>query len=515
MGAGADHVALAVHTQVDRHALRVCGVLELSGDCRRHTVVRVHATRRRAHQIRGGERGRPIQADLPVPHRPPRVPAVMRHVHVHDHEPFMRYDRIRGTIRRTPARIHIRRLGQLLPAAGDLALVGTHILRVEPDIGRHDNGPVDRGRRGWHLRHIVIAVDDSRTVFLKTIPIIDADDAGTFAVEHSTGRVFQSEQLDDAVIERPMIGCTELVTRRNRLAGLLLIRQNLVDDPVHLIGDLTGRRQVHQIRLITLLPQFAREREHRSRILVGERFDRMVLVIRTPFARMELDLHEPAPVGGLRTVGEPLVRAQDDGRGRLDRPVLAADDTRLHLRAGGQCAQRGEHVLRHVTRLVVIGERHAVHRIQHALPVDGVRAVDAEILRVERREHLAGAQHAEHELAHDEGFPVAAMPGQHVGELFERFQPGSGEHAHEIPVGFLVHGQPPADAFRGTDGLRAPAGGVECLRDGEILRFLADELDDVIVATHPHARVDADATFDLREPFVSLRLTQDRRHVCW
>ena len=90
---------------------------------------------------------------------------------------------------------------------------------------------------------------------------------------------------------------------------------------------------------------------------------------------------------------------------------------------------------------------------------------------------------------------------------------GVGEHAHEIPVGFLVQGQPTADAFRVTDGLTAHAGRVERLRDGEILRVLTVELDDMPVATHPHALADADATFDLREPFDSFRLTQDCLHV--
>ena len=97
--------------------------------------------------------------------------------------------------------------------------------------------------------------------------------------------------------------------------------------------------------------------------------------------------------------------------------------------------------------------------------------------------------------------------------MFEWFEPWGGEHAHQVLVGFFVHGQPAADAFRLLHCLTAHATRVERLCDRKV--GFVTHLHHTAVTTHPHTRVDTHATLDLREPLHALRFTHDRRAVSW
>ena len=147
---------------------------------------------------------------------------------------------------------------------------------------------------------------------------------------------------------------------------------------------------------------------------MGEQFDGVVFIVRTPVVGVELDFDETPAVGALTGISEPLIREQDDGGAGRDRMVFAALHARLHRRTGGQCTQCGQHVLADRTGFIVIGEAHAVHRVRHALPVQCKAADLAELRRVERRKHLADTQRVEHNLREHEALAIATMPRQHV-----------------------------------------------------------------------------------------------------
>ena len=130
----------------------------------------------------------------------------------------------------------------MLPVTGDLALVGTHVLRVEPDLGRQDNGPVDRGRRGWHLHHALsVRLHDRVPILVEPIPISDTHHTLLAARKHTARGVLQPHQLHDIITDRTTELITVRGTRRDRLTVLLIVHTDLMDQPIHLVTDLTGR----------------------------------------------------------------------------------------------------------------------------------------------------------------------------------------------------------------------------------------------------------------------------------
>ena len=244
---------------------------------------------------------------------------------------------------------------------------------------------------------------------------------------------------------------------------------------------------------------------------MAETLDRMILVIRAAFRRMEFDLHETTHVGILGRIGELHIRQIQHRRARRDHTIFPSGHARVHLRAGGQRAQQRQHVLIHGARLVIKGEGLAVHLVVHGLAAQRVDAAIAVLLHAETGKHLADAQHADQRLTCDQSLAIAAVTGQHVGQLFERFEPWRGEHAAQVRIGFLIHGQPSEDAFRLLQRLDAHADRSERLRDGDVGHAL--QADDLPVAAHPYARVAADAAFHLVEPLGAFRFAEDRRTV--
>ena len=95
---------------------------------------------------------------------------------------------------------------------------------------------------------------------------------GSLIIRHATDKKrgdmpIKAEQLQHTIVDTAMELSTVTLTRRDRLIEPFTVRFDLRDEPIHLIADLTRRRQVHNLRRITLmLPQFTREREKRRRM---------------------------------------------------------------------------------------------------------------------------------------------------------------------------------------------------------------------------------------------------------
>ena len=302
-------------------------------------------------------------------------------------------------------------------------------------------------------------VESGIPIHVEPVAVNDTDDARLSLARQCPGtRVLQSEHVHKGLRNGRVEFLTVVAFHGNRVTILLFVRRDLADQPKHLIRDVAGRTQIHDLRLVRPLPQTARQDEERCGMPMAETLDRMILVIRSTLRLVEFDLDETARVRILAGIGELHVRQVQHRRGRRDDTIPASRHSRVHLRTGRQCSQQGEHVFGDRARLIVISERLAVHLIIHRFTAKRIAAASAIALHAESGKHLADTQHAKQRLTGDQRLPVTAMAGQHVGKLLERFQPWGREHATQVRIGLLVDGQPSEDPFSVLQRLIAHAG---------------------------------------------------------